>query len=180
MKTKTFYKKLVCTEGLSKLDWLKWRQKGIGGSDIASVCGINPWRSSLALYYDKVSDIKEEQEENIPAELGTFLEPFMKMRFEDWIKKNEGIDVFSPFVPYILQHPTNKIALANVDGIVKHPNRGNCIAEYKTTSERNYKQWVDDNVPDYYSLQTQWYLASERDVNNLPTKSSRQKYKIAY
>ena len=158
MKNKTFYKELICTEKLSKLDWLKWRQKGIGGSDIASVCGINPWKSSLALWHEKVMKIGEEVEENLPAELGIFLEPFMKMRLEDWIKKNEGIEIFSPFVPYILQHPTNKIALANIDGIINHPERGKCIAEYKTTSERNYKQWQDNNLPDYYYLQVQHYL----------------------
>lgn len=158
MKNKTFYKELVCTEGLSKTDWLKWRQRGIGGSDIASVCGINPWKSPLALWHEKVMKVEEEVEENLPAELGIFLEPFMKMRLENWIKKNEGIEIFSPFVPYILQHPTNKIALANVDGIINHPERGYCIAEYKTTSERNYKEWQDDNLPDYYYLQVQHYL----------------------
>ena len=158
METKTFYKKLISTEGLTKEEWLKWRQRGIGGSDVASVCNINPWKSSLALWHEKIMKVGEEVEENLPAELGIFLEPFMKMRLEDWIKKNEGIEIFSPFVPYILQHPTNKIALANVDGIINHPERGYCIAEYKTTSERNYKEWQDDNLPDYYYLQVQHYL----------------------
>ena len=172
MKTE-FYNKLVCTEGLSKLDWLKWRQKGIGGSDIASVCGINPWHSGLALYYDKTEEIKEGEEENIPAELGTFLEPFMKVKFEKWAKKSPdvGIPIQVESLHYILQHPTNKIALANIDGLFKFHipegwvihdtellHKGYILVEYKTTSERNYKEWKDDNLPDYYYLQTQWYL----------------------
>jgi len=153
------YKKLVCTEGLSKLEWLNWRQKGIGGSDIASVCGINPWKSSLALYYEKTQQIKEDGQENLPAELGTYLEPFLKGKFEKWFKEYEGLDIKVESLPYILQHPTNLIALANLDGIVYHPNdKEYCIVEYKTTSERNYKEWEEDKLPDYYYLQTQWYL----------------------
>jgi len=149
-----FFKKLVCTEGLSKLEWLKVRQSGIGGSDISSVCGINPWKSALALYYDKTQEVKEDDVENLPAELGTYLEPFMKVKFEDWWKKNKGGEIIEvESMPFILQHSTNEIALANLDGFF-----GDNLVEYKTTSERNYKQWEEDNLPDYYYLQTQWYL----------------------
>ncbi len=42
---------------------VKHRQHGIGGSDIASMLGINPFHSPLALYWDKVSEIKEEEGE---------------------------------------------------------------------------------------------------------------------
>ena len=85
---KEFYNKLVCTEGLTKIDWLKVRQKGIGGSDISSVCNINPWHSSLALYYDKVTEITEVDEGNVSIEIGTALEPLGRAKFEKWINKN--------------------------------------------------------------------------------------------
>ena len=32
---------LVDTEGLSNEEWLKWRKKGLGGSDIAAILGIS-------------------------------------------------------------------------------------------------------------------------------------------
>ena len=154
MEQDTFYKKLISTENLAKKDWLKVRQSGIGGSDISSVCGINPYKSALALYYEKTQEVKEDDVENLPAELGTYLEPFMKVKFEDWWKKNKGGEIIEvESMPFILQHSTNKIALANLDGFF-----GDKLVEYKTTSERNYKQWEEDNLPDYYYLQTQWYL----------------------
>lgn len=149
---------LTPTEGLSKPDWLRFRQKGIGGSDIASVCGINIWKSPLALWHEKTEKIENDEEENIPAELGIYLEPFMKERFEKWIKKEEGIDVDVAIVPYILQQKDNPIALANLDGLFSHPDKLACITEYKTTSEFFYKQWQDENLPDNYYLQVQWYL----------------------
>lgn len=151
-------KVLTPTEGLSKSDWLRFRQKGIGGSDIASVCGINQWKSPLALWHEKTEKIEDDEKENLPAELGTFLEPFMKERFEKWIKKEEGVDVVVDSVPYILQHKTNPIALANPDGCFLHPEKLTCLTEYKTTSEFFYKQWQDENLPDNYYLQCQWYL----------------------
>lgn len=149
---------LAPTEGLSKSDWLRFRQKGIGGSDIASVCGINNWKSALALWHEKTEKIKDDEKENLPAELGTFLEPFMKGKFEKWIEKDEGYKVSVRNMPYIFQHCTNDIALANLDGLFSHPKSGTCITEYKTTSEYFYKQWQDDNLPDIYYLQVQWYL----------------------
>lgn len=163
---------LAPTKGLSKPDWLRYRQKGIGGSDIASVCGINSWKSPLALWHEKTEKIKDDEEENIPAEVGIALEPFMKRRFEKWLIKEGGQKNPSVFkVPYILQNKDNPIALANIDGafIRQRPEgwhspdpedlyAGLCITEYKTTSEFFYKQWQDDNLPDNYYLQVQWYL----------------------
>lgn len=149
---------LTPTSGLTKSDWLRFRQSGIGGSDIASVCGINPWKSQLALWHEKTEKIKDDEEENLPAELGIFLEPFMRGKFEKWIEKEEGSKVMVASVPYILQHKTNKIALANLDGAFLHPEKEACITEYKTTSEHFYKQWQDENLPDNYYLQVQWYL----------------------
>ena len=149
---------LTPTTGLTKADWLRFRQKGIGGSDIAAVCGISKWKSPLALWHEKTEKIEDDQKENLPAELGIYLEPFMKDKFEKWIEKDEGISVSVQSVPYVLQHKTNEIALANLDGAFIHPVKGPCMTEYKTTSEYFFKQWQDDNLPDNYYLQAQWYL----------------------
>jgi predicted phage-related endonuclease len=40
---------LVVTEGMSREEWLRWRKKGIGGSDVASILGINKWSSAIEL-----------------------------------------------------------------------------------------------------------------------------------
>jgi len=152
--------KIVCsTENQTREEWLKYRQKGIGGSDIASMLGINPFHSPLALYWDKVSEIEiDEDMENIPAEAGIVLEPLIKRKMIKWFIKNEGVKVEIDDCKYILQHHENPLALANIDGMIIFPNNELCGAEYKTTNERNYKLWEGDNLPDYYYLQVQWYL----------------------
>lgn len=35
-------------------EWHEERKKGIGGSDAAAVLGMDPYRSPLAVYYDKI------------------------------------------------------------------------------------------------------------------------------
>lgn len=42
--------KATKTADLSRLDWLRLRQTGIGGSDISAIMGINPYKSAYDLY----------------------------------------------------------------------------------------------------------------------------------
>ena len=49
-------KKLIATAGLSREEWLRYRKKGIGGSDAGAVCGLNPYSSPIKVYYDKTQE----------------------------------------------------------------------------------------------------------------------------
>ena len=56
---------LVDTENLSEEEWLSYRRRGIGGSDVAAILGISPFRTSRALYYDKLNIVSvNDNEEN--------------------------------------------------------------------------------------------------------------------
>ncbi len=48
--------------------------------------------------------------------------------------------------------------LANVDGIVHHPDLGDCIFEAKTASSYKADEW-EDSIPEEYMLQIQHYMA---------------------
>ena len=108
-------KRLICVDDISHNEWLAYRKKGIGGSDIASILGLNPYRSALALYSEKIDEEIQPEEENIAAELGLELEPFLARKFEKWIKKHENLDVVLEREPYILQHPQYEYMLVNLD-----------------------------------------------------------------
>ena len=45
----------------NRKEWLKARQKGIGGSDAASVLGISPWKTNVQLWEEKTG-IKEPED----------------------------------------------------------------------------------------------------------------------
>ena len=55
---------LVDTAGLSEEEWLAYRRKGIGGSDVAALLGISPWRTARDLFYDKLNIVVVEDHED--------------------------------------------------------------------------------------------------------------------
>lgn len=51
-------------------DWLKWRQlNGIGASEVASVMGLNKYKSSAALFYEKLG-LRDPDPDNINMYVG--------------------------------------------------------------------------------------------------------------
>ena len=39
-----------------RLEWLKTRQTGIGGSDVAAILGHSKWKTPLDVYIDKIAE----------------------------------------------------------------------------------------------------------------------------
>ena len=48
---------------LTEEEWLNWRKKGIGGSDVAAVLGISPWKTRRDLFYEKTGAEPMEEDE---------------------------------------------------------------------------------------------------------------------
>ena len=42
--------KTISTMGMEHEEWLRLRKGGIGGSDAGAMCGLNPYRSPMAVY----------------------------------------------------------------------------------------------------------------------------------
>lgn len=40
----------IPTTDMTHEEWLKARKNGIGGSDAGAICGLNPYRSPIAVY----------------------------------------------------------------------------------------------------------------------------------
>ena len=51
------------TLNMPKETWLKLRKNGIGGSDASSILNLNPYRSSVNVYMDKIDDRYEGLDE---------------------------------------------------------------------------------------------------------------------
>jgi len=45
----------------TKEEWLIVRKNGIGGSDAASVVGLNPYKSAVSVYIDKTTEEGKEE-----------------------------------------------------------------------------------------------------------------------
>lgn len=143
---------LIETEGITKEQWLAARQCGIGGSDVAPLLGISPWKSAYELWCEKTNDRVEPVQEDESMMWGTLLEPVIRQHFA----KVTGKPVVE--VKAILQHPEYPFMLADVDGITTDDEENPAILEIKTTSEYKRSDW-ESGVPAFYEVQVQHYLS---------------------
>lgn len=129
--------------------WLAERRKGIGGSDVAAILGVSPYRTALEVYLDKRGELID-QPENDAMRWGSRLEPVVRQEYSD----QTGRAVLVP--DHILRHDRHDFMLANLDGFTEDGR----IFEAKTA--RSGQGWGDpgtDEVPQGYLFQVQHYMA---------------------
>lgn len=142
-------KKLVSTLNLDKKEWLKYRKSGIGGSDAGAVCGLNPYRTAMQVYQDKVSEEIEEVD-NEAMRQGREFEDYVAKRFmEATGKKVRRANA-------MFYNEENPFMLADVDRMVVGENAG---LECKTASPYMADRWKDGNIPLSYQIQCYHYMA---------------------
>jgi putative phage-type endonuclease len=142
---------LASTENMDYAEWLGLRKKGIGGSDVSVICGVNRWKSPVELWMEKTNKLPY-QEAGEAAYWGTQLESLVRNEFT----KRTGIEVIQ--INQLLQSEDYPFMLANLDGICEHPNFGKCVFEAKTSSAYRESEWREA-IPDEYVLQVQHYLS---------------------
>ena len=149
----------ISTINMSHDDWLKHRQNSIGGSDAASIIGMNTYSSPYTVWADKLGQLPPK-EDNEAMRLGRDLEDYVAKRFTEVTGKKvrrENNIIINPKYPF---------AHANVDRVIIGEDAG---LECKTTSVLNLKKFKNGEFPDNYYVQCvhymmvtgakKWYLA---------------------
>ena len=142
-------KKLASTLNLDKESWLRYRKRGIGGSDAGAVCGLNPYRTAIQVYYDKTSDEIEEID-NEAMRQGREFEDYVAGRFCE----ASGKKVRRANAMYYDEK--NPFMLADVDRMVVGENAG---LECKTASPYMAEKWEDGKIPLSYQIQCHHYMS---------------------
>lgn len=149
--------KVVDISNLSREDWLEYRKKGIGGSDVAAIMGISPFATIRDLFYNKTGVqpvIQEEEESNwVAKEVGHRLEDLVAEIFS----KKTGLEVFP--VRVMFRHPLYPFMLADVDFFVRMLDGTFAILECKTCNYNAKDKWADEGIPAHYVLQVRHYLS---------------------
>lgn len=139
---------------MSREQWLLERRKGIGGSDVSCILGLNPYRSCLSIYMDKIGAVPVDLEMvSEQAYWGTVLEEPIAQRFAEkhpelTVRRNNNMLCNSDY-PF---------AIANIDRDVRDENGKMSGLEIKTTGLRGAQYWEDDDIPLMYSLQANHYM----------------------
>lgn len=144
-------KVLAKTGKMEKNEWLKWRIKGIGGSDVSVIAGINKFRSVFQLWLEKTGQVVSEEKETDFTHFGTVLEPVVKKEF----MRRTGLKIRAKRA--ILQSEEYPFMLADLDGVI-YEDGEMCIFEAKTASAYKQEIW-EKGVPEEYLLQIQHYMA---------------------
>lgn len=139
----------------SREEWLKERGNRIGGSDAACLIGLNPWKSNVQLFREKMHPESVEEVDNPAMEFGRNSEPHIRALFElshpdiEWYYEENNIWLSDDY-PF---------AHASLDGWgIKGGSLG--ILEIKTTTIRSRIQardW-DNRIPNNYYCQVLWYM----------------------
>ena len=149
---------LVDTSNLSNEEWLSYRRRGIGGSDAAAILGISPWRTARDLYYDKLSVVKADMDENwVALEMGHLLEDLVAGIFH----VKTGYRSYQ--IKKMFYHPVHTFMLADIDYFVELPVGRTAILEIKTTIYNAKDHWWSEDgqeiVPLNYEAQGRHYMA---------------------
>lgn len=149
-----------------RIDWLKGRQSGIGGSEIAAIVGLNQYRTPMQVWESKVNPVQDE-ETSQPAYWGTVLEDVVAKEYA--LRTGRKVQRLTKQ----MMHPDFSFAIANIDRAVINPDIAgrvfwkdgklttDRILECKTANGFMAKQWGEvgtDSVPDAYLIQCQWYM----------------------
>lgn len=142
------------------------RSHGIGGSDIAALLGLSPYKTPLELWAEKVGHPGIKESQGIHLRFGQHVEPFIAKEYE----RSTGLVTHS--YPETIIHPLHDFMYGHIDRFVTSSNPGSLsgvdilktdtLLECKTASVYNRDQWGEpgtEQVPSNYLLQCAWYMA---------------------
>lgn len=131
--------------------WLNARSKGIGGSEVAAVLDLDPYRSRYKVWLEKISG-KSEPIENAYTVSGNRLE---KVVVEYFVGETKFvIEPQEEGVFHHITHPDYPYMVGSRDRIYIKPTGERCVLECKTTQTNIDKE----NLPMTWFCQVQWYM----------------------
>ena len=126
------------------------RETFVGGSDVGSIMGVNPWKSAYELYLEKSKLIERENlDDKLQIKLGHKMEQVVAELYEE--ETNEKVQLSNKSYkckeyPFLVGHIDRKV-IGKKKGL-----------EIKTTSSYNKTDYADGEVPPYHYYQCMFYM----------------------
>lgn len=152
------------TDNMSHEDWLKFRKRGIGASEVGYILGLSPYKSKLELFYEKISPNIFINEDSIPAFMGKFMEEHIATMWQYWKEGGDQLDMQRNFkakekvrtmqrVNAYIQNTKHPHLFVSLDRrINKHNGKGNGCLEIKTIGGFEANKW-EGGIPAYQVAQ---------------------------
>lgn len=147
--------------------WLEFRKSGIGGSEIGTVMGVNPYMSSIELYYKKLGMFDDMKIENVAMFMGNYMESHVATLWKYYQHDDEEAYIRNYSAGNIQREcyePRGYILNSDYPHLFFSPDRimGNAkdkrgVLELKTISGWAAKQW-EHGIPPSYIYQVVSYM----------------------
>lgn len=149
---------------MSREEWLLYRKTGIGASEVGSILGLSPYKSSIELFYEKIGESVGFNVENIFMFMGSRQEDFVAEMWQYWagseeslmanynagniVRKCQRVNAFvrNPKYPWLFVSLDRKIN--------KTAGRGEGALEIKTLSGYESDKWAA-GIPPSHIVQVQ-------------------------
>lgn len=142
------FERITCADDA---EWLELRKQGIGGSDVAAIMGLSPWKSPLEVWLEKTGrasapDLSGKESVAMGTELEADVLEMYKRRHPTFRVQR---------VNAVLRSMCRPWAQASLDAIAYDPAVGWGVVEVKTGSKES--EWTT-GVPLHYLTQGTHYL----------------------
>lgn len=128
-------------------EWHGLRSQGIGGSEIGTIMGYNPWESAFALWAKRTGQIPDPPLEGWSIRFGRAFElPVLEL----WAEEHPEYEVF---LTGTWRHPEHEFMLANPDALARHRETGEWIVVEVKTSRGTWRE-----TPPHYAAQVLHYM----------------------
>lgn len=144
---------------------LAQRNRGIGGSDVATVLGLNPYKSAVELYHERRGTIEvQDLSENLPVEAGNILEDGIAELAQRHMSRHWNRPIKLRRCNLTLTHPKYDWLFCHIDRDVVGEERGVELKNVGYHAARGWGPALTDEIPDYYLPQPMSYML----VKNYP------------
>ena len=131
-------------------EWLQIKKSGLGGSEIAAICGLSPYQTPRDIFMLKTGK-EDYQESNWNMKLGTYLEGGIA---ELW-QEESGYNVIKSSAKNVVYvHPKHSFLLGTPDRRFFYSTKEKGILEIKTTTG----VFDYEEIPQQWVIQIQWYM----------------------
>lgn len=179
---------LIPTGDMSREDWLTYRHKGLGASEVGTVMGLDDYTSSLELFYYKIGEVAKFDVESMAAFMGREQEDLIARMWMHWeddqdtmirnfraskiVRRCQRVNAYvhNPAYPWLFVSLDRKIN--------KHGSKGEGSLELKTISSYESDKW-EAGLPPKHVTQVQTQLAvCEFDYGEMAIKEDNRRMDV--
>lgn len=134
--------------------WLKWRGKGIGGSDSAALLGWSPYKTYKELWDEKMGRFIPQFSmfQKSAMERGKTLEPFIRK----WYEQQVGAE-FKEDIEECKEYPFMRASYDGVNRFFKNEDKTlGRILEIKAPNAKDHEMARSGEIPPKYLTQLNW------------------------